>query len=161
MYFCIQLQYFYIIENVILFWANTSLLGHTVKFPTLFDSQSHLHRLSANFTCLTPCSDPSIRAAAQWCTLSVLEGLWSAVPGCLPSGWRVAAEAQDAEIKAARLLAHTWHWDVHGLIIQISRSSGGVGKIEMSVLFIIIKICLFLCSPLLSPHAHIPPPQSW
>lgn len=38
---------------------------------------------------------------------------------------------------------------------------GGVGKTEMSVLFIIIKICLFLCSPLLSPHAHIPPPQSW
>lgn len=41
------------------------------------------------------------------------------------------------------------------------RILGGVGKIEMSVLFIIIKICTFLCSPLLSPHAHIPPPQSW
>lgn len=37
----------------------------------------------------------------------------------------------------------------------------GVGKIETSVLFIIIKICFFLCSPLLSPHAHIPPPQCW
>lgn len=37
----------------------------------------------------------------------------------------------------------------------------GVGKIETSVLFIIIEICLFLCSPLLSPHAHIQSPQCW
>ena len=37
----------------------------------------------------------------------------------------------------------------------------GGGKMEMSVLFIIIKIQLFLCSPLLSPHTHILPPQCW
>lgn len=37
----------------------------------------------------------------------------------------------------------------------------GGGKMEMSVLFIIIKIWLFLCSHLSSPHAPIPPPECW
>lgn len=37
----------------------------------------------------------------------------------------------------------------------------GGGKMETSVLFIIIKIWLFLCSHLSSPHAPIPPPECW
>lgn len=37
----------------------------------------------------------------------------------------------------------------------------GGGKMETSVLFIIIKIWLFLCSHLYSPHAPIPPPECW
>lgn len=37
----------------------------------------------------------------------------------------------------------------------------GGGKMERSVLFIIIKIWLFLCSHLSSPHAPIPPPECW
>lgn len=46
-------------------------------------------------------------------------------------------------------------------IIQISRSVlGGGGKLEPSVLFIIIKIWLFLCSHRSSPHALILPPES-
>lgn len=48
------------------------------------------------------------------------------------------------------------------LIIRISGSIlGGGGKLQTSVLFIIIKIWLFLCSHGSSPHAPIPPPECW
>lgn len=124
-------------------------------------SFSGSHMPSAKFTHLIICRDSSTVAPQRY-TSSVLEGLFRLGPGCKPSGWRIAAEAQDAEIKGAHLLPCIWHWDMHRLIIQISSSIlGGGGKMEASVLFIIIKIWLFLCSPLLSPHAHIPPPQCW
>lgn len=57
----------------------------------------------AEFTHLIICRD-SNTVAPQRYTSSVLERLFRLGPGCKPSGWWIAAEAQDAEIKGAHLL---------------------------------------------------------
>lgn len=120
-------------------------------------SQPHTHMPSATFTHLWTDSNTHL---PQRYPSSLFERLFRPGTGCKPSGWSVTYEGEeDAQIKGAHLLPCMWHRDMYRLIIQISRSitRGGGG----SVLFIIIKIWPFLYSPLSSPHAQIPPPQSW
>lgn len=124
--------------------------------PSLWFSGSHM--LSADFTHLIICRD-SNTVVPQRYTSSVLERLFRPGLGCKPSGCWIAPEAEDAEIKGAHLLPSMWHWDMYRLIIQISRSIlWGGGKMEASILFIIIKIWLFLCFPsLLSTCSYSAP----
>lgn len=135
-----------------------------VKNVPYMDTLSHTfsHMPSAEFTHLIICRD-STTVAPQRYTSSVLERLFRPGPGCKPSGWWIAAEAQDAEIK--RCSSSPMHVTLRHVQADYSDKQiyprGGGGKMEESVLFIIIKIWLFLCSPLFSPHAHIPPPQCW
>lgn len=78
------------------------------------------HMPSAEFTHLIICWN-SNSVAPQRYTSSVLKGLFRLGPECKPSGWWIAAAAQDAEIKGAHFLLCIWHWDMYALIIQISR----------------------------------------
>lgn len=90
-------------------------------------SFSGSHMPGAEFTRLIICRNSDTDAQQRY-TSSVLERLFRQGPGCKPSGWWIAAEAEDPEIKGARLLPCMWHRDTYGLIIPISTSSGVEAK---------------------------------
>lgn len=102
-------------------WLNTGHWVIEIYMKTLsICSLTCPHSPSAEFTHLIKCKD-SNTVAPQRYPSSVVERLFKLGPGCKPSGWWIAAEAQDAEIKGAHLLPSMWHWDMHDQIIQIGR----------------------------------------